>query len=316
MAKLCLPLGFVLAVVISADADNCLGGDCKAVGASSMLQSQASKAATAKKHYAEDVRPPANSSLVAKGRDHAMREQRHDGFDQVVATDEHDSVEDARGHYEKRNAAGSMAIASLLEDSILWKGRRTPSPNPVPSPSPNGRRPVPTPATTVSGWQQSVLTKHNVYRCMHGVPLLTWSQGAANKAQSWSDSQQGVMRHGGMNNCPTSGQRCGQNLVGLIPQHGWNEVKGVKMWYDEISLTQGGRASSFNSQIGHYTQVVWKGTQQVGCGRFVRGGSQCSNSAPCLLTCNYYPPGNMQGRFSSNVNAPVKSQSQCESELR
>jgi len=67
MAKLCLPLGFVLAVMISADADNCLGGDCKAFGASSMLQSKARKAAIAKKHYAEDVRPPANSSLVAKG---------------------------------------------------------------------------------------------------------------------------------------------------------------------------------------------------------------------------------------------------------
>jgi len=298
-----------------------------------MLQSKASTAATAKQHYAEDVRPPANSSLVTKGSDHSMREQRHDGFDQVVATDEHDSVEDARGHYEKRNAAASMAVASLLEDSTAtsekasygWRrriffGRRRRTPS---TPSPPGR---PTPSTTPTtggggttapeGWQQSVLTKHNVYRCMHGVPLLTWSQGAANKAQSWSDSQQGVMRHGGMTNCPTSGQRCGQNLVGLIPQHGWNEVKGVKMWYDEISLTQGGRASSFNSQIGHYTQVVWKGTQQVGCGRFVRGGSQCSNSAPCLLTCNYYPPGNMQGRFSSNVNAPVKSQSQCESELR
>jgi len=61
-----LPLGFVLAVMISADADNCLGGDCKAFGASSMLQSKANKAATAKHHYAEDVRPPANSSLVAK----------------------------------------------------------------------------------------------------------------------------------------------------------------------------------------------------------------------------------------------------------
>jgi len=77
MAKLCLPLGFVLAAMISADADNCLGGDCKAFDASSMrkskaskassmLQSKASKAATAKQNYAEDVRPPANSSLVAK----------------------------------------------------------------------------------------------------------------------------------------------------------------------------------------------------------------------------------------------------------
>jgi len=56
----------------SADADNCLGGDCKAFCASSMLQSKASKAATAENNSAEDVRPPAISSSVAKapGRPH------------------------------------------------------------------------------------------------------------------------------------------------------------------------------------------------------------------------------------------------------
>jgi len=57
--------------MISADADNCLGGDCKAFGASSMRQSKASTVlsmlqSTAKMHYAEYVRSPANSSLVAK----------------------------------------------------------------------------------------------------------------------------------------------------------------------------------------------------------------------------------------------------------
>ena len=41
--------------------------NCKAFGASSMLQSKARKTAIAEKHYAEDVRPPANSSLVAEG---------------------------------------------------------------------------------------------------------------------------------------------------------------------------------------------------------------------------------------------------------
>jgi len=33
---------------------------------------------------------------------------------------------------------------------------------------------------------QGALDKHNVYRCMHGVPLLTWDDAIATNAQAWA----------------------------------------------------------------------------------------------------------------------------------
>merc|ERR1719265_1961810 len=77
-------------------------------------------------------------------------------------------------------------------------------------------------------------------------------------------------------------------------------TRGVDMWYDEIKLTPGGSVSSFSSGTGHYTQVVWRETTDLGCGVY-----------KSLLNCQYGVGGNMGGQFSQNVNGPVKSSSQC-----
>ena len=44
------------------------------------------------------------------------------------------------------------------------------------------------------------------------------------------------------------------------------------------------------SGCGHYTQVIWRNTQRVGCGVAV-----CPNGAE-IWTCNYDPPGNYLGQ--------------------
>jgi hypothetical protein len=39
------------------------------------------------------------------------------------------------------------------------------------------------------------------------------------------------------------------------------------------------------SLVGHYTQVVWRDTTEVGCGLATANGND-------ILVCNYNPPGN------------------------
>jgi len=142
-----------------------------------------------------------------------------------------------------------------------------------------------------SDWK-AVLQRHNMYRCMHGVPPLSWSADLAQIAQKYADSQPGhkhsqwAHSHG-----------LGENLYWWSPM---NPVKGVDFWYDEIKRTNDGKVSAFSSGTGHYTQLVWRSTTEVGCGQ--KDG---------LLVCNYKPAGNMAGEFSSNVNSPVKSKSAC-----
>jgi len=46
----------------------------------------------------------------------------------------------------------------------------------------------------------------------------------------------------------------------------------------------------FTSGTGHFTQVVWKDSQKLGCGEY-KG----------YITCRYFPAGNYLGRFEDNV---------------
>lgn len=51
-------------------------------------------------------------------------------------------------------------------------------------------------------------------------------------------------------------------------------------------------AGDYSSASGHFSQMVWKGTTQLGCGY----------SAGCkMYVCHYNPPGNVIGQFAANV---------------
>lgn len=58
---------------------------------------------------------------------------------------------------------------------------------------------------------------------------------------------------------------------------------------------------AFSSATGHFTQVVWKGTKEVGCGWKICPGGKT------LMVCNYKNPGNYQGQFEWNVLPPAGS---------
>merc|ERR1719473_44059 len=109
------------------------------------------------------------------------------------------------------------------------------------------------------------------------------------------------MKHSGRDSRANVGgfRFLGENLAGMNKWYG--EANGVKKWYDEIKNTNGGRVSSFGMNTGHYTQVVWKETTDLGCAVFPSK----------LLVCQYGIGGNMRGQFNQNVNGPVKSESQC-----
>jgi Cysteine-rich secretory protein family len=50
--------------------------------------------------------------------------------------------------------------------------------------------------------------------------------------------------------------------------------------------------------VGHFTQVVWKSSKELGVGKAK------SRSGRIYVVANYYPPGNYQGQFAQNVLPP------------
>lgn len=72
----------------------------------------------------------------------------------------------------------------------------------------------------------------------------------------------------------------------------------TKAFYDEIkdyNFDNGG----FSMATGHFTQVVWRGSKNLGIGiaKSGKGGT--------YVVANYDPPGNYYGQFKENVPRPI-----------
>lgn len=52
-----------------------------------------------------------------------------------------------------------------------------------------------------------------------------------------------------------------------------------------------------NPKPSHFTQVVWKSTQRVGCAVTTCGGIFGPNSKAQYHVCEYFPAGNVIGHF-------------------
>ena len=69
--------------------------------------------------------------------------------------------------------------------------------------------------------------------------------------------------------------------------------QATQQWYDEIKDYNFARNSGPNT--GHFTQVVWKSSQELGVGRAQ------TKDGKWLVVANYLPAGNFIGRYGDNV---------------
>jgi len=138
----------------------------------------------------------------------------------------------------------------------------------------------------------AAVTVHNVLRRQHGAPLLQWSDECAEYAQKQADECQcnGGLSHGSTEAPSGShGQNLAWSSAGIGA--GWSVEKAVRSWYGEIEEYDWSQPG-FQSGTGHFTQVIWKSTTHVGVGVSTDGKN---------IAANYYPAGNVQGRFPENV---------------
>merc|ERR1712176_108184 len=167
-----------------------------------------------------------------------------------------------------------------------------------------------------------MLEQHDMYRCMHDAGKVTWNEDAATQAQNWADHLMSIghMEHAcpeGQDKGPCTtpdGTYWGENIYsgggsGMAPDIQAINSGAVPDWYKEMSLCSNNGACTGSEGAGHYTQVVWKETTQIGCGLSVEGDATAFS---WYLVCRYAKAGNMAGDYANNV-APLngKSEDEC-----
>jgi uncharacterized protein YkwD len=138
------------------------------------------------------------------------------------------------------------------------------------------------PAAKASSLAQEMVSAHNIVRARVGTAPLTWSDRLAGIAQTWADRLQasGQFAHSPNNDL-------GENLFEIAgapatPSRVVNDWAGESRDYDYGSNT-------CRAVCGHYTQIVWNETKEVGCAVARGGGRE-------VWVCNYDPPGNWAGK--------------------
>lgn len=151
-------------------------------------------------------------------------------------------------------------------------------------------QPTSTEFTSDNDFKTSVLKAHNFFRSEHNASALTWNDTSATYAAKWASAC----------NFKHSGGPTGENLAA-----GYSNATGsIDAWGLERTKFNF-KKPDFSEATGHFSQVVWKSTTSVGCGRKLCDGKGNPSSPGWYVVCEYFPPGNMLGSFEANVQSQV-----------
>ncbi|WP_228055340.1 pathogenesis-related family 1 protein [Lusitaniella coriacea] len=131
---------------------------------------------------------------------------------------------------------------------------------------------------------EQMLAAHNQLRANVNVAPLRWSPQLASYAQEWAEK---LLREDKFEH--RSNSSYGENLAFAGGQQ-FSPQRVVEMWGSEArDYNYATNRCATGKVCGHYTQIVWQNTTEVGCG-MARGNNKE------IWVCNYNPPGNFRGQ--------------------
>jgi len=152
-----------------------------------------------------------------------------------------------------------------------------------------------------------VLEAHNSVRAKHGLQPLKWSGKLAAYSQQWANHL-GASGSCKMVHRPGT-PPYGENLFWASPlswTSGETSVQDVsikeivKVWTDEEKwYDYASNSCEPGKQCGHYTQIVWQNTSEVGCAMKV-----CADKSQSWV-CSYNPAGNYAGQRPYSIKTRV-----------
>jgi Cysteine-rich secretory protein family len=144
---------------------------------------------------------------------------------------------------------------------------------------------------TRADFNTRLLAAHNAERSAMGIPPLAWNDRLAADARVWADE---LAASGRFEHSPDEpGQEPqGENLWAGTPR-AFSPEAMVRLWVAEKGDYRPGvfpnnsRSGDFE-HVGHYTQLIWRGSRQVGCAAAVGRSEE-------FLVCRYSQAGNVYG---------------------
>lgn len=191
---------------------------------------------------------------------------------------------------EKEPEAPKVTISKPVIQTVRPVTVTTPVVTPSETPSPI--------RTSAPFDTEAMLGAHNAVRSKKGLAPLLWSNMLAQSSQKWGDRLTS-------NDCEfyhDPDTEFGENLFwkwisdsnnrGLIS----TPEDAVTWWADEERIYNYTKNTCKEGKdCGHYTQIVWADTAQVGCSVSTCFDRRNDNTQTDFWVCRYNPPGNIEG---------------------
>ncbi|XP_077985840.1 Golgi-associated plant pathogenesis-related protein 1-like [Glandiceps talaboti] len=154
-----------------------------------------------------------------------------------------------------------------------------------------------------------LLNSHNFYRCQHGITQkMTLAADLNDFAQQWADHLAATDTFDHSSNRGSDPPERGENLWSGSDGALWTEYDQftgevpVQNWYSEIIYwNYSTNHATPGKSAGHFTQVVWKQSTELGCGVAT---TQKSWGPKFIVVCQYRQAGNIND-FKDNVPKKV-----------
>ncbi|XP_041512174.1 cysteine-rich secretory protein 1-like isoform X2 [Microtus oregoni] len=119
---------------------------------------------------------------------------------------------------------------------------------------------------------------------------MMWNDEAQVNAQAYANKCS--YQHSSQESRKIENLRCGENIFMASYPASWSEA--IQSWYDESkNFKFGSGPTTPGAAVGHYTQLVWNSSHQLGC-----GVAECpDNPLKYFYVCHYCPPGNLLNRL-------------------
>jgi uncharacterized protein YkwD len=140
-------------------------------------------------------------------------------------------------------------------------------------------------------FDQRLLAVHNAERAKVGVPPLVWNDQLAAEARGWAKEMAATGRFEHSPDEATATPE-GENLWAGTP-HYYSPEAMVGLWVAEKKDYRPGvfpnnSGSGDVEHVGHYTQLIWRGSDEVGCATALGRDEE-------FLVCRYSGAGNVYG---------------------
>ena len=134
---------------------------------------------------------------------------------------------------------------------------------------------------------KKALETHNKFRAAHQAPALKWSSALARDAEVWAKQ---IARVGRLRHDNTSD---GENVFMVFGRE-TDGSNAVNSWYSEVKDYDFNKPG-YQPKTGHCTQVVWKGSEELGIGKAKKADEKM------FVVGRYRPAGNSLRAFQENV---------------